>query len=174
MRTMSRNPAAPARMALWACLIGLSLGLSACAISRDPPPRLPDTGGSPTAAHAQNARLQGDVGELAAALALGGAEVRDGGPIQQSFIPIPGELLRVNDADLQVFPFATEADRQNFSRAIASDGLTIGELHPAWPAQPFFWASHNLLVLYIGGDPTTIRIVSQLLGDPLAPLVAVN
>jgi hypothetical protein len=109
-----------------------------------------------------------DLDGLALALSQAGGAVQEGGEVSQEFFQAPGRLLRVNEAEVQVFQYASVEARQSDSSLIGPGGSEIGTMMVTWVDRPNFWASGRLIVLYVGQDEAVISLLSQVLGDPIA------
>jgi hypothetical protein len=115
-----------------------------------------------------------DTAGLTEALRATGASVEMAGTIEQPFFAVSGQILRVNDTDVQVFEFPDEAVRQQASDQIAPDGSTIGSTIPNWVDQPNFWAQGRMIVLYVGQDANLINLLTNTLGEPITLQQAPN
>lgn len=142
-------------------LIGMALIvvlLSACA------PSAPEVTEPVAASHGNEI---GGYVDLVDALRGAGAAVEPAGEVNQPFFDVTGQAIRVNGADVQVFEFADEAARKNFSDQIPPTGSPIGTTMVTWIDQPNFWAKDNVIVLHIGQDEATINLLTSVLGEPL-------
>ena len=77
-----------------------------------------------------------------------------------------GSVLRVDDAEVQVYEYPGQGDREAFSERIGPDGLLDGEAL-IWQGHPNVWGTGRLIVVYVGTDGGVILLLSGLLGDPL-------
>jgi hypothetical protein len=105
--------------------------------------------------------------DLVDALRGTGAEVEPVEEVQQPFIDTSGQIIKVNDADVQVFEFTDEATRKAASDQISPDGSSTGTTMITWIDQPIFWARGRIIVLYVGKDVTTIDLLSDVMGAPI-------
>lgn len=143
-------------------LVVTILSLSACASTRDGTPGS-DNGGQPT----------GEVGgidgmaEMVDGLREADAKVEISGSIEQPFFPVSGQVLEVNDIQVQVFEFSDRDARRHVSETISSSGDQIGTSLPSWIDQPNFWADGRLIVLYVGQNLSMIDLLSDVLGEPI-------
>lgn len=126
------------------------------------PPAAPDT----------SIPMGAETAGLVAALGTAGAQVERGQAVDQPFFSPPGQVLLVDQAEVQVFEYASEAERETESGAIAPDGSAIGPSKPAWTGLPNFWARGKLIVLYVGQEPQIIQRLVRVLGRPLTGLAA--
>jgi len=108
-----------------------------------------------------------DAEALIEALAAAGAEVENGGAVEQLFFSVDGQILRVNGQDVQVFEYPDTAARQADSEQISPDGSTIGTTMVTWIDRPNFWAKDVLIVLYVGQDETTVGALTAIMGERL-------
>ena len=107
-----------------------------------------------------------DAGDLQRALQEAGAEpALTQGDLQAS-LGGSGSAWRVDRAEVQVYEYPSEADREAVSERLGPDGrLEGGAL--AWPGHPNIWGAGRLIVAYVGTDGGVILLLSGLLGDPL-------
>src|SRR5512133_2725013 len=73
----------------------------------------------------QNSAVEDKAG-LIAALEAAGAKVESGDPIEQPFFSVPGETLKVNGADIQVFEYASAEAMGTEASQVSQDGSSIG------------------------------------------------
>ena len=86
-----------------------------------------------------------------------------------------GYDILVNGVSVRVFEYADEAARQTDSDALSSDGWVITrqegeftvETHLEWIDQPNLWAQGRVIVLYVGADAATQRLLSGTLGESI-------
>jgi hypothetical protein len=105
--------------------------------------------------------------EFTASLRQAGADVQDTALAATPAFGVPGVVLQVDQALVQVFEFQSPADRQATQRRLLPDGSLSGEPPIGWPVPPRIWASGRLLVIYPGDDGGAILLLSGLLGDPI-------
>ena len=138
----------------------LAIVLSACA-------PLAQAGGQDKVESVSNGGA-GSLEELVSDLQARGAEIQLGDEIEQPFVSVKGQSMKVNGADVQVFEYADEAARQAESAKIPEDGYSFDTVMVNWIDQPHFWTDGRLIVLYVGSDPAIIDLLSQALGEPIA------
>jgi hypothetical protein len=97
-----------------------------------------------------------------------GANVAAGIRLTQPFFSVGGIVLTVNGEDLQVFEYPDEATVQADADAISPDANIINDEELAWIAPPHFYRRGNLMILYIGDDPATLRLTEQVVGEQFA------
>jgi hypothetical protein len=97
-------------------------------------------------------------------LNAGGATVESGGPVEQPFFSAPGQILKLNGKDVQVFEYPNEEARLAESSRISKDGGTIGTSMVSWIEPPHFWARGNMIVLYVGQDAQVIETLTAAMG----------
>jgi hypothetical protein len=76
-------------------------------------------------------------------------------------------LIRVNGEDVQIYPFASQADQEAAARTISANGHIIGTNSYMWISQPYFYAAGQLVALYLGVDGAAIELLAAQLGRPL-------
>lgn len=97
-----------------------------------------------------------------------GLTVEPTGPISQPFFSRPGQTLRVNDQDIQVFEFEDSAAMESQAKEISSDGMSIGNTVVQWISPPHFFSKGKILVLYLGTDSELLKKLEAALGKPIA------
>ena len=106
--------------------------------------------------------------ELIAALRTSGATVSAGGPIEQPFFSVPGRVVVVDGADVQVFEYRTVAAMEADAARIAPDGGSVGTTIVAWVEPPHFFRRDRVLVLYVGTRASVLSALSAALGPQFA------
>jgi hypothetical protein len=106
--------------------------------------------------------------DLVEALQAEGAQVELGDSIQQPFLSVPGQIVQVNGADVQVFEYASAEDMGLEASQVTEDGSPIGTSTITWIAPPHFYRSGRLLVLYVGEDQAVIDLLESVIGPQFA------
>jgi len=96
------------------------------------------------------------------------ATVEPAESIEQVFLDVSGQIVKVNAADVQVFEYVEEASRQADSDAIPEDGTSFETIMVTWIDQLHFWAKGRVIVLYVGSDQAIVDLLSGVLGEPIA------
>ena len=68
------------------------------------------------------------------------------------FFRVPGQLVRVNGQDLQVFVYPDATARKSDSARISADGRLIAGEVVAWPVPPRFASAGNVLAVLLSAD----------------------
>lgn len=97
-----------------------------------------------------------------------GLTVEPTGSISQPFFPIPGQALRVNDQDIQVFEFEDPSAVQSQAKDISPDGMSVGNTLVQWINPPHFFLSGKVIVLYLGTDAELLKKLETALGKQIA------
>ncbi len=97
-----------------------------------------------------------------------GWTVEPTGPVSQPFFPIPGQTLKVNGQDIQVFEFENPSSTKSQAKDISPDGRSIGNTVVQWIEPPHFFLSGKILVLYLGKDPDLLKKLEAVLGQQIA------
>ena len=105
---------------------------------------------------------------LVDALRAQGLRVEPAGSVSQPFFPVSGQILKVNDQDIQVFEFEDPAAAQSQATKISPDGMSVGDTVLQWINPPHFFLSGKILVLYLGKDAELLKILETALGEPIA------
>ena len=146
------------RKILSVLLIMLVLLISAC-------------GGVP-AASASNASPEPaaveDQAVFITALEAAGATVELGEPISQPFFGVEGNIIKVNETDVQVFEYEGVEEMELDSSQITSDGSSSATTVITWIDTPHFYKSGRLIVLYVGRNEAILSLLESALGPPFA------
>ena len=110
----------------------------------------------------------GGVAALAQRLRDAGAEVEAGGAVAQPFFAVPGQLLTVNGASVQVFAYPSVAMAEADAAKVSPRGDTIGTTSVLWVSPPHFFRDAELLALYIGDDDAVVELLASVLGPRFA------
>jgi hypothetical protein len=94
--------------------------------------------------------------------------VEAGEPVQQPFFTVPGQILRVNGQDVQVFVYGTPQAMETDAAQVSADGSSIGGSMPGWIDAPHFYKAGPMLVLYVGQDQKIMDILSGFFGAQFA------
>jgi hypothetical protein len=98
-----------------------------------------------------------------------GATVTRAGPLDPSaypFFSVRAERLVANEADVQVFEYAT-ADRADHDAAkISPTGSPIGQVQISWMDVPHFYRRDRVIVLYVGHSSDMLKLLQAVLGAP--------
>lgn len=132
------------------------------ASTEPPPPNVtepsPTVHGDPTEAQAS----------LMNALQEAGAQVELGDPIEQIFFSVPGRILKVDEADVQVFEYESPEAMETDAAQVAPDGGSVGTSMVTWMATPHFFKSGRMIVLYVGDDAAVLDLLERALGEQFA------
>jgi hypothetical protein len=109
-----------------------------------------------------------DLNGLMAALQASGLTVENGASVTQPFFTVPGQALKINGQDVQVFAFDTAQAMETEAAQIAPDASTIGTNMPSWTSDPHFYKLGSMIVLYLGQDQKILDILSNVLGPQFA------
>ncbi len=115
----------------------------------------------------QTAAVQ-DLTTLVTALQAAGLTVETGESVTQPFFTAPGQTLKINGQDVQVFAYDTAQAMEAEAAQIAPDASTVGTNMPSWMSDPHFYKLGNMLVLYVGQDQKILDILSGVLGPQFA------
>jgi len=156
-------------------LILLSVLTAACGSQVTPPPNVAgavNTAAAPmntlaASTAVQTAAVQ-DLNSLMTALQAAGITVEAGEAVNQPFFTVPGQTIKVNGQDLQIFAYDTAQAMETEAAQISADASTIGTNMPSWVDAPHFFKLGSLLVLYVGQDQKIQDILSSLTGPQFA------
>ena len=80
------------------------------------------------------------------------------------FFGVPGQVVRVNGSDLQVFVYPDATSRKSDSARISADGRLIAGEVVAWPVPPRFISSGNVLSVLLSSDSRLAGRVDRAIG----------
>lgn len=109
-----------------------------------------------------------DKAGLIDALQASGSTVEMGEPISQAFFSPEGNIIKVNDADIQVFEYESAEAMESEASQVAPDGGSIGTSMVAWVDTPHFYKTGRMIVLYVGSDETILSLLEKALGPQFA------
>jgi hypothetical protein len=109
-----------------------------------------------------------DLTGVVAALQAAGLTVEQGAAVNQPFFTVPGQTLKINGQDVQVFVYDSAQAMETEAAKISADASTIGTNTPSWMSDPHFYKLGNMLVLYVGQDQKILDILSGVLGSQFA------
>ena len=84
--------------------------------------------------------------------------------VSQPFFSVKGRILMVNDQALQVFEFSNAARAAAETKRVGATATVSA----AWIAPPHFYHRGKLIVLYVGGDQSILKILTMVLGPQFA------
>ena len=109
-----------------------------------------------------------DYASLVDALRAAGATVEPAGSIEQDFFEPEGQIIRVNQQDVQVFEFESEEAAQAAAGTISPDGSSTGTTMITWIATPHFYQAGNVIAVYVGDDSGVLTLLEEVLGEQFA------
>lgn len=105
---------------------------------------------------------------LVEALRTEGADVATGDAVSQVFFSVEGQTLTVDEDQIQVFEYDDVAAAAAEAELVSEDGTSVGTNMITWVAPPHFYRSGRLIVLYLGENADTLRLLESLLGPQFA------
>jgi hypothetical protein len=109
-----------------------------------------------------------DFESLVAALQASGATVEATEEVTQPFFTVSGQIIQVNDADVQVFEFSSETEATAAVSEISPDGGSTATMMINWIAPPHFYQAGKIIVLYVGDNAEVLSLSTSFLGEPFA------
>ena len=109
-----------------------------------------------------------DQATLISVLEASGATVEIGEPISQVFFSAEGNILKVNDADVQVFEYESAEEMESEASQVSSDGGSIGTSMVTWMDGPHFYKAGRIIVLYVGSDAFVLDLLENAVGPQFA------
>ena len=89
-------------------------------------------------------------------------------PLAYSFFSVRAQRILVNNADVQVFEYASAARADRDAAQISPTGTPIGQSQISWMDTPHFYKRDRLIVLYVGHSADILRALEAVLGPPFA------
>lgn len=124
---------------------------------------------SKVASHVAGSKSHKEYGRLIGKLRAQRASVKSTNEkVRQPFFSVSGRIMKINNEAIQVFEYLDPVATQSQAERVSPDGKTIGNSKPSWMSTPHFFKSQKLIVIYIGDDQTTLRILQSELGDQFA------
>lgn len=88
--------------------------------------------------------------------------------VVQPFFTPAGQLLRINDEEVQVFVYDTIEQLKKEASQVMPDGSVVGTTTIRWVTPPRFFAIDRFIVLYVGQNEEVIGSLDRVLGRPFA------
>lgn len=141
-------------------LLTISMLFMACAqqVTDIPATPTPSAQGDPTEGQAS---LMND-------LQSAGMDVEMGDTVEQPFFAVNGRIIKVNNADVQIFEYQSAEEMEADAVQVSADGGSVGTSMISWMATPHFFKSGSVLVLYVGDDITILEALKNILGEQFA------
>jgi hypothetical protein len=109
-----------------------------------------------------------DFDALLTRLAASGVAVQSGGLTTGSLFNGAGHIVRVKDAEVQVFAYKDAAALSADTANVSTDGGKLGAAIVDWAGMPHFYRRGTLLAVYVGTDPLIEYILAASLGPQFA------
>lgn len=113
-------------------------------------------------------RIVSDNASLVEELRLMGNSVESLESIYQPFFTPQGQIIELNDEDIQVFEYSSEEEANKEAVQVSADGISVGTTMLTWIYTPHFYQSGKIIVLYIGNNSEVIDMLTELLGPQFA------
>lgn len=131
--------------------------------------RWPELDGLTVAAARARLKVSGGVDGLKVNLEAAGAAVAEQATFDGEPLSGRGVRLCVNGQEVDVYVYHYAADRVADAGLIDPDDPShIGRAIAEWQGRPRFWQRDRIIVLYLGSDEVTERLLTSLLGRPFA------
>lgn len=122
-----------------------------------------------TACGGEPASAQGfGMEEFIEALREQGVDAEKGDSVEQAFFSVIGDYVNFNDESVQVFEYDSPETMESDAALVAPDGGSIGTSMVTWVATPHFYKKGRILVLYIGDNAETLKLLETVLGPQFA------
>lgn len=106
--------------------------------------------------------------EFIEALQAQGVNAEKGDSVEQGFFSVTGNFINFNDESVQVFEYDSPETMESDAALVAPDGGSIGTSMVTWVATPHFYKKGRILVLYIGDNAETLKLLETVLGPQFA------
>ena len=97
-----------------------------------------------------------------------GAQVEKVGEVNQPFFSVPGQVVRLNGNEVQLFIYADETIAKSEADQVSPTGTAVATSMMSWMATPHFYRSDSTIALYIGDDAATLTLLEGVLGPQFA------
>lgn len=109
-----------------------------------------------------------DRAALLDALRAKGVSVEADGDVEQPFLSITGQMVKIHGEDVQIFEYPDAATMEAQAARVSPDGSTIGAAKPFWVGTPHFFKRGKLLVLYVGEEDRVSKTLEAIMGRQFA------
>lgn len=149
-------------------LFMLALFTTACAGQPTVTSSVDESTGEVTTPTAELPAVLNDLDSLMQTLRAAGSTVELGEAVEQAFFTVPGQIIKVNGADVQVFVYDSAEAMEAEAAQVAEDGGSIGTNMVMWVESPHFYKLGQILVLYVGEDQAVIDLLEGIFGPQFA------
>jgi hypothetical protein len=104
--------------------------------------------------------LPDDIDEVMRVLVETGATLELGEAVENETLSVPGQILRINGEDVQIFTYDSVEELEAQASQVADEGDPEDE--------PHFYKLGNMLVRYVGSDPGVRDLLEDVLGAQVA------
>ncbi len=87
--------------------------------------------------------------------------------IEQPFLSVEGDTIKVENETIQVFEYPDEGAANADASKISPNG-TISGMSITWTGKPHFYRSARIIVIYVGNDPKVLGALDAAMGKPFA------
>lgn len=88
--------------------------------------------------------------------------------VEQPFLSVKGQIIKIDDQDVQVFEYRTAHAAQLDANKISPTGSSTVTRMLMWIAPPHFFRAGRLIVLYVGEDRSVLQVLVDILGPQFA------
>jgi hypothetical protein len=106
--------------------------------------------------------------EFIEALRAQGMDAEKGDPVEQAFFSVIGDSINFDGESVQVFEYDSAETMESDAVLVDADGSPIGTSMINWVATPHFYKKGRILVLYIGDNAETLKLLESVLGPQFA------
>jgi hypothetical protein len=125
-----------------------------------------ETSGGPAESFGQEDTL--DEQALVEDLRAAGATVALGDTVEQPFFSVTGQVIAVNDGDVQFFIYEGAEAAEEQAALVSPAGDSVGTSIMMWMGSPHFYRLENVIALYVGDDSSVIGALETALGGQFA------
>jgi hypothetical protein len=106
--------------------------------------------------------------EFLAELREQGVEAEKGDSVEQAFFSVIGSYVNFNNESMQVFEYDSAETMESDAVLVDASGSPIGTSMVSWVATPHFYKKGRILVLYVGDNTETLKVLEGVLGQQFA------
>jgi len=101
-------------------------------------------------------------------MAKDSVKIEMSGQLTESFIGAVPKIIKIDNAEAQIFEYSNESEMERNSAEINSDGSSVGNTMITWIDKPHFFKRGKIIMLYLGKDNNTLAKIEKILGKQFA------
>ena len=88
--------------------------------------------------------------------------------VSHPYFSTPAARYVMNDESVYFFEYPTDGNATAEAARIAPDGASVATSQVSWVSDPHFYRSRRVVALYVGRQPSTLRLLHEVLGPQIA------